>query len=352
MFRNIIISTFLILAGSFIFTTDVFSQRELNIATRISPPIVDHSDNKYTGYSIDIWNEVAKRNDYQTNWIQKNSIQELIDSVKNKEVDASIASISQTPSREEVVDFSNPYLDSGLQIISQKNTNSIFDLFKIFLNSGAVKILIVGVILILLVAHIYWITKRITTPKFPKNYFFGIWEGIWWGSVGLFQADYGEERPGSRRGQFVLIIWLFISLVFLAQLEAVVTAEYTIDRLESRVSTLSDIISLKVGVVEGTTSQIYASEQNLNTVSYNNAQEMLNAVRDGQIKAGISDAPIVQFYKNHEGSGLVETGEVLQRETYAIAFSIGSPLRKEINKTLLEMEGDGTLKKFNKNGSQ
>lgn len=135
-------------------------------------------------------------------------------------------------------------------------------------------------------------------------------------------------------------------MVFLAQLEAVVTAEYTIDRLESRVSTLSDIISLKVGVVEGTTSQIYASEQNLNTVSYNNAQEMLNAVRDGQIKAGISDAPIVQFYKNHEGSGLVETGEVLQRETYAIAFSIGSPLRKEINKTLLEMEGDGTLKKI------
>ncbi len=331
---------------SFFFSVAAQASKELVVMTKITPPLVSKTDNNYIGYSSEIWQEIAQRNNYITNWKQSGSVDSLISSVENGDADLGISAVSQTAEREKTVDFSYPYLSAGLQIISNKSSLKISDYLRIFVNSGAIRILYVGIVLILFVAHIYWLIKIFTDKKFPKNYFYGVWEGVWWASVGLFQADYGEERPRSRKGQFVLIIWLFISLVFLAQLEAVVTAEYTADRLRSDVSSLTDIVGIQVGVVSKTTGQIYAENQGLNFIEYSKTSDLLEAVAKGEIEAGITDAPIIQFYKSHGGKGRVQDGEVLKPESYAIVFPLESSLRKEVNSAILEMEADGTMSRI------
>jgi polar amino acid transport system substrate-binding protein len=335
----------IIIFAIFCLNIPVYGQNSIDVSTRISPPLVNHQNNQYSGYSIDVWEEVAKRNNYQTNWVLKNTVDELLSSVSNKEVDLAIASISVTAKRSDSLDFSHPYLDSGLQIVSHKKAFSFFDLFKIFWNSGAIKILLVGLILILIVAHIFWLSK-VWRGSENTNYFLGIWEGFWWSSVGLLQVDYGGERPKSKRGQLILIGWLLLCLIFLAQLDAVVTAQYTIDKLGSKVSTISDLLDIPVGVVKDSTADTYAKNQNIQTVEYPNAQEMLDSVSAGVIKAGISDVPIVQYYKSHKGQKTVDLGDILKTDSYAIALPLDSDLRRQINKTLLTMEEDGTLSRI------
>lgn len=72
-----------------------------------------------TGFSIELWNDIAKRLGWSTEYVDVGSVGGQLSAVASGQADVAIGGISLTADRERSFDFSHPTLDAGLQIIEQ-----------------------------------------------------------------------------------------------------------------------------------------------------------------------------------------------------------------------------------------
>ena len=91
---------------------------KLRVATRLIKPFVYEQGGQLTGFSVELWQEIAKQINAQSEFIVKPTVKELLDAVKSKDAALGIAAISITADREVDFDFSQPMFDAGLQILT------------------------------------------------------------------------------------------------------------------------------------------------------------------------------------------------------------------------------------------
>ncbi len=86
--------------------------------------MMDQESGKMVGFDMDILAEVAKRAgfDYNLNTMDFNGI---IPALQTGNVDIALAGITITDEREKIVDFSDPYYDSGLRLLVKEGDDSI-----------------------------------------------------------------------------------------------------------------------------------------------------------------------------------------------------------------------------------
>ncbi|MBW8350682.1 transporter substrate-binding domain-containing protein [Bacillus sp. IITD106] len=117
---------------------------------------------------------------------------------------------------------------------------------------------------------------------------------------------------------------------------------------DSDIQSIDDVDGKKIGSRQGSTSQTYLKE---NTSAKVEAfPEIVTAyldVKKGRLDGALYDLPNVKHYIATEGEGKLKTvGEVLQGESYGIAFSKGSEIVDDANKALQSMIDDGTYAKL------
>ena len=91
---------------------------KLRVATRIIKPFVFEENLALTGFSIELWQEISRQLNAQSEFIIKPSVKELLEATRSNEADLAIAAISITAEREIDWDFSQPMFDAGLQILT------------------------------------------------------------------------------------------------------------------------------------------------------------------------------------------------------------------------------------------
>ncbi|WP_336366002.1 transporter substrate-binding domain-containing protein [Marinobacter sp. C2H3] len=86
--------------------------------------MMDQESGKMIGFDMEIIAEVAKRAgfDYDLNTMDFNGI---IPALQTGNVDIAIAGITITDEREQIVDFSDPYYDSGLRLLVRADNDSV-----------------------------------------------------------------------------------------------------------------------------------------------------------------------------------------------------------------------------------
>ena len=103
---------------------------------------------------------------------------EQVQAVRDGRADVAISAIVMTPKREELVDFTIPYFDSGLQIMVRVEHTEPFRTTVASLFSPALRrLLFAGAIAVFLLAHVLWLVERRRNPGFQKGYVKGIGEG-------------------------------------------------------------------------------------------------------------------------------------------------------------------------------
>src|SRR5262245_20368602 len=90
----------------------------VRVATREVRPFVFRQGDQLTGFSIELWQEIGRRLGFETQFVVKPTVQDLLESVKSKESDLAISAVSITAEREQVLDLSQPMFDAGLQILT------------------------------------------------------------------------------------------------------------------------------------------------------------------------------------------------------------------------------------------
>ena len=149
-----------------------------------------------------------------------------------KSADVIVAPIFYSTERDREFDFSYPILEAGLQVLArgagQSNSPTpLRDVLALLFSKSAAIWLAVGLIIILIPAHLLWLLDRGgeegVSPS--KNYFPGILRAMVWAATALVSQV--QQLPGRWHARILGLFWMFAGVVFIALYTAQLTATLT-----------------------------------------------------------------------------------------------------------------------------
>lgn len=325
-------------------TPQPVSAKQLRVYTKPLEPFVMGTGDQLRGFSVELWAEVARRLNLPFRWIEKQKVNEILDAVKSGDGDVAIAGISMTPEREAQLDFTHPYFNAGLQIMTRAGADVSFDsVFRLIMNPALLQILFVGLLIMLVMAHIIWLVERKTHPDMPSDYLPGIWEAIWWALGTLANAEYAGTNSRVVWRRLLAIFWIVLGVVLIAQFTASVTSLLTVQQLQGTINGVSDLPGKAIATVPNTTAARYLAANSMPFTGVEKIEDAYRLLEQGKVDAVVYDSPVLLYHALTTGKGRAQVvGRVFQQEQYGIALPTGSELREPINETLLEIQEDGT----------
>jgi polar amino acid transport system substrate-binding protein len=318
---------------------------EVRVAIKpLEPFVVKAADGSYNGFSIELWDEIAKRNGWKTTYVWTETVSDLIDTVKRGDAEAGIAGISMTKTREDQVDFSYPMFDAGLQVMVGKSQRSTWrdSLSRIF-SPILFKILGVILLLLVLVGHVIWLFNR-HKEDYPTGYVHGVAEGMWIAGETLMTQS-TPMNPRRHWSRLITFLWIFASVIFVANITASISSRLTVERIEGQIRGVDDLGNKRVVTVAKTTAAGELKQRGFvtNVQSVDNVVAAYELLDSGKVDAIVYDAPVLQYRAAHSGKGIEKVvGRVFHNEQYGIALPTGSKLQEQINAALLGLRDDGT----------
>jgi ABC-type amino acid transport substrate-binding protein len=312
---------------------------------------VIEDNGQYQGFVIDLWQEISRRLNVPYAIEAVESVDTLLEAIESNEADIGIGAISITADREKRLNFSQPILESGLQIlVYQQNRGLLGQLQRTTLGIvsspafyGAIGIFI---LILLLVAHLIWLLEHRHNPDFPRPYPLGIWDAFWWAAVTVTTVGYGDKTPKRPLGKLVALLWMCAGYFVFGYFIASMTTIFTVDGLQGAIQSVDDLAGRRVATVEASTAADFLANSPTIPVEYADLGQMYQALQRGEVEAIVYDAPILQHYASHEGNPGQLVGGIFERQFYGFALPINSPYLKPINVALLQTIEDGTYERL------
>ncbi|MGB1252527.1 MAG: transporter substrate-binding domain-containing protein [Candidatus Promineifilaceae bacterium] len=328
------------------FAPNIQAQTELTpvtVAVRDIEPFVFQQNNQYVGFSIDLWEAIAARIDVDPTYIVVDTAQAMIDSVADGEMDFAITSISITSEREQVVDFSFPMFQSGLQILTRiDRQDTLISTMRTIFSPLLLRGIGVALLILLVVAHIIWLMERHSNSNFHEDYLRGIWEAFYFATVTATTTGYGDTVPHKVAGQVVTLIWMLLSLFLVSYFTASITTALTLRQLEVNIAGPQDLRGHLVGTVKASTSADYLTNRGIPRSELNSVEEGIFALQNGTLDAFVYDAPVLAYAVLHaEDSALNLVEPIFRPESFGIVLPDESPYLEEVNVALIELRETG-----------
>ncbi len=329
--------------------------RQFSVVTREIAPFVVKQGDRLTGYSIELWERIAREAklpfDPQKDYRVVDNVGQMMSALESKQADAAVAALSITSEREKVIDFSQPFYDSGLQIMVRDQGGSSLRRILAGIFKGKIFELVgVLVVLIIVYAHLLWLAeRRKNSAVFPRTYFAGVFEALWWSSSTIITGGCENIAPTGVLGRMSAILWMLAGMATFSYVTASISSTMTVDTLNSEVRTVSDLKERKfdVACVRGSTGERFMQDAGFSTQAFDTAEAAAEALEKDKVQAVVYDSPILRYYiKNHPGSRLLLTGDLFEKQSYGIGLQPGSPQRKEITRAILKLREEGVLEEL------
>jgi ABC-type amino acid transport substrate-binding protein len=317
----------------------------LRVVTKPIPPfVIEEPNSDLSGFSVDLWTALALQMQRPFEWVRVETVKDQLAAVDDGQADAAIAAITITEEREQNVDFSFSYFESGLGILTgAQNTMPVLDAIALAFSPALLRLLAFVLALLIIVGHLVWLFERKHNPDFPKDYIHGIWAGMWYAGVTVTTVGYGDKTPKSIPGRIVGLIWMFVGLFVIANFTAGVTAQLALRELRGAINGPQDLPGKQIVAVEGTTGSQWLTSQGLPHSTVKTVEDAYAQLVAGRTEAIVYDYPVLLYYTLNEGQDTtLMAGGPFNLENYGIAVPTGGPLREEINRALLKLQEDGT----------
>ena len=320
--------------------------RTVSVATHDLEPFVITRGDVKTGFTIDILEEIAKHADWTLDYVSVGNVSEQLKAVTDGRTDAAATAITITADRTVDFDFSQPILNAGLQIMvptgnTERTTPGLKDFLALLFSKTMLIWLIAALTLAVVPSHIVWLMeRRHTNSMVSKSYFPGIFQAFAWG-LGML-AGQPEDFPRHWVTKALSVLWAFVGIIFVAYYTATLTANLTVEKFDSQISSPADLVGKKVCTVDKTTPASFLTTQGIGFTGVPTIDECYAGIRDNTFDAVVFDAPVLAYYIANGGSSdAVLVGTIFENEDYGIAFPIGSDLRKQADGALLKIREDG-----------
>ena len=299
------------------------------------------SNGSLEGFDIDIWNEIAASMGHDTTF-RLMPFDNLLQSVREGDLDAAVAGISVTYSRELRIDFSVPYMNTGLRILApvQQGT-ALTHVLQAIATGGVLTPLGYLLGFVLLCAHVLYFAER-GSPAVNDRYFPGIFEACWCVLATITTVGYGDIAPAGWLGRFVAFLVMVIGISLFGVAIAELSAGLTVGELRGDVNGPADLHGRRVATVAGTTSVGVARRYGAKVLEVPVVEDGYDLLGAGEVDAVLFDAaPLLRYSLSGGNKNLSVVGPLLERQDYAVAFPQGSELREPVNRALLQLRESG-----------
>lgn len=313
----------------------------------LEPFVMQTNNDTLTGFTIDLWNEVARRLGSTTEYLETDGVRAQLAAVSDGRAEVAAGAISLTADRERTFDFSQPTLDAGLQIIvpvqdTRASVPGLGGYLDLLLSRTMLIWLSAAVVVSVIPAHIFWLIERRTeNPVVSRSYFPGILQSFSWGIGSLV----GKNSTAATKTvtQSLAILWGFAGIVFVSFYSANLSATLTVAKLDAKITGPADLYEKSVATVGDTTASEFLRGMGITATETATIEESYHLLREEGYDAVVFDAPVLRYYVAHRGEGVaVMAGPVFQEEDQGFVLGIDSPLRKPINQALFRMREDGS----------
>jgi ABC-type amino acid transport substrate-binding protein len=309
----------------------------LTVATRHVPPFgVQQPDGSWTGITVELWHSVSAELGWRTEFVDM-SLTEMLDAVAEGKVDAVAGALTITADREVAMDFSHPFMTSGLAIAVPRDAGGGWMTVVRRLFSERFLSVVAGLGGILLaVGLLVWVMERRRNAQFGGSPLKGIGSGLWWSAVTMTTVGYGDKAPQTIGGRAVAIVWMFASVIVISSFTAAIATALTIGELGGTVKDEGDLNKVRVITVEGSTSAAYLRARGNNYRPVEDLGLALRELAEGRADAVVYDEPILRYRVMQDfDQALMVLPGTFERQDYGIAMPTRSSLREPLNRVLL-----------------
>jgi ABC-type amino acid transport substrate-binding protein len=310
----------------------------LVVATRNVPPFAIRREHGWDGLTIELWTQIAERLGRRFE-LREMPLTRMLDAVESGSVDLAAAALTITSDREARVDFTHPFISSGLGIaIHQRPGGGWLATMQRVFSSNFLMALAPLLLLLTLIGVMVWLAERRRNPQFEGGPLKGIGSGLWWSAVTMTTVGYGDKAPATLPGRLIAMVWMFASVIIISSFTAAIATALTVDKLDSSISGVDDLYQFRVLTLPGSTSEAFLKRQMIRHRTTPSLPEALDSLAQGDADAVVYDAPVLRYLvATRHPDSLRTLVHVLQRQDYGIALPAGSPLREDVNRELLRI---------------
>jgi len=328
-------------------TTAVESNKNiLTVDVEITAPCVMYNNGALTGFDIELWEEIAQELELSFTY-NETDLKGIFSDLVEGNADVAFSCITVTNEREEIVDFSHHYLDSGLRIMVLNNTDfSLTKSVKSFFSPIVLKSLTYIGLFIIICGHVFWWVER-GHKYISSEYFPGIFQAYWYVLVTMTTVGYGDIVPRNWVGRLMAFLVMLIGIGFFGWAIAQLSSAITLQTLHSDITDHWDLRDRLVATVEGTTSVTALEKIGAVVVPAKSIDIAYEKLINGEVNAVVFDSPTILYYARNEGVGRVSVvGPLFDIQYYAFLFPQGSEARESVNRALLKLRKNGIYEKL------
>ena len=329
--------------------------RELRVGVSGTPPFVTAEPGPNGapargGISVDVWEEVADRNDLDYRLVPMSSTEANVRAVGEGDIDVAIGPISITSERLRSgrIEFSQPYFYGQVGVLLPAQPPTLWSRLRPFFGVAALSSVGVLLLSLFLVGNFIWLAERRRNPDhFPRSYWRGVGNGTWFALVTLTTVGYGDRAPVTAAGRFITGLWMVLTLLAVSSITAGLASAFTVSLSDTRQASIrepGDLRGARLAVVEGTTSRRWADVVEARAVvsaSLNGAIELL---RQGRVEGVLFDQPALRYaLSQHPEAPLRLAPFGLGTQTYGLVLPADSELQLPLDVSLLELHRSGRI---------
>ncbi|KAK4255352.1 hypothetical protein QN277_008363 [Acacia crassicarpa] len=276
------------------------------------------------------------------------SYSEITDEVAHGNFDAVVGDITIVTSRIRVVDFTQPYMESGLVVVVP--VKEVKSSPWSFLQPFTVQMWCVTGALFLFVGVVVWILEHRINDEFrgPKRR--QLMTIFCFTFSTLFSAQ--RENTVSAGGRTVLLIWAFVVLIINSSYTANLTSILTVQQLTSHIEGIDNLISSNqpIGVQDGSfiadylTSEFQIAKSRI--VNLKSEQDYIDALDHGRVAAIVEERPYVEILMSQTKCKFKIVGQEFTKSGLGFAFQRDSPLAVDLSTTILQLSENGDLQRI------
>jgi polar amino acid transport system substrate-binding protein len=316
----------------------------VRVSTFVIEPFVMQSHGQLTGFSIDLWNEIAARLHVETHYDVTPDVNALFQTLRDGEADVAVSGLFYSVERDREFDFSYPIMASGLRVMVRDTgeTTSVSPLrsfCELLVSRTTVLWFTMAALLTLIAAHVVWVIDYLQgyrsgqfTPYFP-----GIFRAAYWAASTLLAQEDEPRRKGLSRA--MALIWMFVGIVFVASYTAQLTTKLTVEHIRGAINGPDDLAGLTVATVANGSALPWLRNRDLQVHEFATNHDVFGALLNGDVDTVVLGSAGLSYFAAHEGKGRVKlVGPEFNRNDLGFVFPL--------NSALLAMREDGTYQRI------
>uniref|UniRef100_W5L9F6 Glutamate receptor n=1 Tax=Astyanax mexicanus TaxID=7994 RepID=W5L9F6_ASTMX len=293
----------------------------------------------------------------------------MVGEVVYKRADMAIGSLTINEERSEVIDFSVPFVETGISVMVSRSNGTVSPSAFLEPYSPAVWVMMFVMCLTVVAVTVFIFeffspvgyNRSLQNGKKAGGSKFTIGKSIWLLWALVFNNSVPVENPKGTTSKIMVLVWAFFAVIFLASYTANLAAFMIQEEYIDTVSGLSDrkfqhpteqYPPLKFGTVpNGSTEKNIRSnypDMHHYMIKYNQkgVEEAITNLKTGKLDAFIYDAAVLNYMaRKDEGCKVmtIGSGKVFATTGYGIALIKNSRWKRPLDLALLQLVGDDEI---------